>query len=231
MLRLKWGSAMVVGLLLLASASVACGESQDESDLASTDTVTPAATVTPSPGNLTPTSSAVNMPTPAQATDEAGGAGGGEEGTVVPVVSPLPILSVPEEWVTFRDSDAGFSFRYPSNWYAIPELRRVQSWDPSTWTSQRYPDGGVLVEVAIGPSGDGTSGDAPEGAVDATLGGSPGWRVVRSYEPWSIGLISWSHAVVTVHNGYVYGLAGFFSQENPDDTVFLQIASSFTFEK
>jgi hypothetical protein len=138
--------------------------------------------------------------------------------------------TVPGEWATFRDEKIGITFRYPEKWFIDESNARVQSWDPEDWTSNSYPKDGVLVEAGV-MSLTGTTPGPDHGAVAAEMGGASGWRIVRQYDPPTPSGITWSHAIFVRHGDLTYKLAAFFAQAEPDDTVFLQIASTFEFLK
>jgi hypothetical protein len=138
---------------------------------------------------------------------------------------------VPADWPTFHDSDGGYSFRYPFGWHEDLVNRRVQSFDPESWSSDLYPDGGIVVEVHVTPADDGAPAPSPFGATDATLAGLPAWRIVRTYDQTVEGQIAWSHGLSTLHHASNYMLIGFFEEPSPDDSIFLKIAESFKFDK
>lgn len=219
---------MRTALILSAAATaallaIACTGTEEVSDTESPGATTPPASEPASP-TATPATSQTQSPTP-RATGSSGGGGGGEEGTPVPIVSPIPTDSViPPDWPTFHDAEGGYSFRYPVSWYTDPVNRRVQSFDPASWSSNLYPDRGIVVEVHVTPADNGALAPSPVGATDATFAGSPAWRIVRTYDQAVEGQIAWSHGLSTLHHDRNYMLIAFFEQPHPDDSLFLQIA-------
>jgi hypothetical protein len=227
-------------LLLILVVAAACGDSDEENPSVNGSQTSPGVTATATEASgasftdtltATPTASSTNPSTQTTAPTSAGHSGDDMEGTAVPIISPIATFPASRAgWLDFHDSNYGFSLQYPPDWYLDSQLRRVQSWDPATWTSRGYPDGGILVEVAVTPSNDGAA-PTPDGASAATLGDMPGWRVVRTYANSAAGQTSWSHGIQTVSSGNVFTLIAFFEQANPDDSIFLQIASTFRFDK
>lgn len=193
----------------------------------------------------TPTGTpSVETPT---ATQPPGGAGGGLQGTAIPI-TPLPSpAAVPADWPTYRDPDGRFTLRYPRSWFIQDgatskvrppgELTTILSTFQLGTVGPRFPRGSIKVDVIVQLNDPANPPGAncqllPEGAMAASLGGDAGWERVTGYAPSydsSPDGVTRSHAIAAFRNGYCFSLTVYFAQDNPDETTFLQIASSFRF--
>jgi hypothetical protein len=227
--------AAVALLALLA----ACGESGQETrspaPASDTPTAPPAAeTPTAEPSEETPV-----------ATEPPGGAGGGGDGTVVPVTTPFPTPPpVAADWVTHSqpasERSPAFDFSYPASWVmqggettgpGVGVSITLWSWDPNTWSRPYFPPNSIKVGLSAAPE-DILSYCEPRGAAPATVAGIEGWQIVYSYDdPSKSNGVTRAHEVGVLHNGYCFVIGGNFAQENPDETTFLQIANSFRFSE
>ncbi len=248
--------ALLASLLFLA----ACGDSGRETATptppSDTPAPTPAAqTPTEEPAQETPTPTEP-PPETAEPTEPPGGAGGGGlEGTVVPITTPFPSPEpVPDEWATYTDPRGRFTVRYPSTWeletageqrppgvVGVGDISVVSffSYDRSEWTQPYFPPNSVKVEVfAASLEADLPTCQPEDSSSPRALGGVPGWEVLTVYDTAVDypGLpdesnFSRSHQVAADHVGYRFCLVAHFTGADPDETTFLQIASSFQFSK
>ena len=172
---------------------------------------------TPTPATATPT------PAPTEA--PGGGGGGGDlQATVVPPPdkSTAPF---PDDWATFTQIElAGFTFRYPNDWYVGPGNGTLSSWDPSTWDKPWFPPNGILLQIGVAPID--TAERRPAEATDAALGDLSAWEVVYAFDPATAGKAR-VHIVAADGDRYQVQLQAYFANQNPDETTFLQIVSSF----
>ncbi len=199
-------------------------------------------TATPAPAADTPTQETA---TPSEV---PGGAGGGGEGTLVPILTPFPSPQpVPDDWPTYTEPQGFFSVRYPPTWSA--KAGSLWSFDtssfaPDTGEGPRPPDlievemgyydaaglsgcGGALDRVP-GTTGSGRAEDfilAPD-AAPATLGGVPGGQLIRVFDPPEGDLIR-IHGISVIHKGYCFNFAAYVHQENPDQETFLTDEETF----
>ena len=225
---------ILVPLIALALAGGSAGAYLALSSEGSVEEATvaqPTATPSPMPAAEAETPTPTPAPTPGSA-ESPGGAGGGEEGTVVPIAMPLASPQpVPDSWPTYTDPEGRITFRYPADWYDLTDwlgMPSVASWDQQTWQQRGYPTSAIRVDVTVLPIDEGLAERPPE-ALDVTLDGKAGWQFGYMFDP-SLGPAG-NHVIVVDHGGYRFMLIGWFADENPDETTFLQIADSFEFSK
>ncbi len=195
---------------------------------------------TAAPTAQTPTAEpAQETPAPAP-TQPPGGAGGGSEGTVVPV-TPLPSPSpVPDDWATYTDPEGRLALRYPSTWFREGGI--IKSWDPGTWDKPWFPPNSTKVDagyssVAAADTCGGrqivdlqTGETVPRpGDTPATLGGVNGWQGITLFDPSTSNGVTRAHAISVIHQGYCFLITAYFTEGSADEATFSQIADSFTF--
>ncbi|HET9476985.1 MAG TPA: hypothetical protein VFP63_05820 [Dehalococcoidia bacterium] len=161
------------------------------------------------PDTPSPTSDASTSATPAPTT-----------------TAPTSTPSLPEDWATYSNSSAGFTFRYPSAWFAVAE-GGVYSWDVSSTQTVRRPPDGITVQVLSGPIDQ--AEQRPSDATDTNLAGLAAWEYARTEGPDLSGDIARVHVIATDLNGTRFFLVGAFGPANIDESTFAMIASSFEF--
>ncbi len=224
---------LVSGLLLAAAAAIlflGCG-STEEASQPQGQVISPAATSTPTPTPVVTPKATVAVTTTAP---PAGSIVDTELGPAVSLPPPTPLQGstpIPDIWNTFSNSEAiGFSFRYPDSWYSR-SVGRVTSWDPDTRDEKPFvPPGGMMVEVQPAPLE--FAEERPPEATDTSLGGNPAWEVVYGYDGTAAtnGLTR-VHVVAVDISGHRLFVTGFFAQQEPDESIFLQILQSLELEK
>ena len=149
--------------------------------------------------------------------------------------TPTPVISlppVPADWATFSSNRVPeITFRYPQTWFLSYESR-ITSFDPSTWKGGYFPPGGILLDfdrIPLEPS----NGifDRPPEATDVVFGGLPGWQALCTSPDPNCSGAPWAkrrHFAVE-RNGYRYVLYGAFADKDADESVLLQVASTFRF--
>jgi hypothetical protein len=164
--------------------------------------------------------------------------------TKEPTSAPSPRLApVPEEWPTYRDASGLFSIRYPVEWVEIDG--DLFSYDPRVVDFPGYglaPEA-IKVEIAFNPvaqsnicgsqSVDRTTGEVlstlPE-ATAVTLGGQPAWQFVRTSDESDLQGNTRIQVISLIYDHRCVSIYGYFTQQEPDVTTFLQMASTFQFE-
>jgi hypothetical protein len=151
-------------------------------------------------------------------------------GTIVPPPPALPTpVVIPPDWQTFLDQEIGdFTFQYPRGWFRGVSPGQLGSFDPSNSPSvDFFPATGIAVEVGrVSLQAPGIA-PRPNGATDTTLDRAPGWEVVFTYG--GVDVVQRIHTVHVDRNGYRYYILGYFGQPDADETIFLQILSTFKF--
>jgi hypothetical protein len=182
----------------------------------------------------TPASSTVSVVTPSSRPTET------PETTLAPMPSLPPI---PEDWPTYNDPAGRFSIRYPSTWFASDG--ELYSADPRTRTG---PGPGprretVNIEISLNPARQSNicgnqsvnpdTGNVmstlPE-AIPVELGGQLAWQSARTSEDGDLQGNTRIQVISLVYKERCVHVAAYFTQEQPDVTTFLQIASTFEFK-
>jgi len=196
----------------LAAAFVGCSQDQEV-----------ISTTAPASGTHTATASATPSTT---ATAPA-------SGTVTPTATATAVvLPTPTDtWKTYTNPTLGFSFSYPPGWtlqeYQSDTKVRIASFDLTNWNTPNYPPGGILVDLTrIGVD---QAEPQPSDAVAAYLGALAGWMRRQA----STGEAPWAKAVTyaAISGDYEYSVGAAFQAEDADETIALDIASSFALTK
>jgi hypothetical protein len=148
---------------------------------------------------------------------------------------------IPADWPTYEDPRGLYKIRYPVDWLEIDG--DFYSADPSGGIGYSLPPEIVKVETTYNAAaGSSTCGGILStdvqtgqflgplpGARPTVHGGLPAWQIVREEGSGIEENLTRVQGIVLVYEGDCLILAAYFTQQEPDVTTFLQIASTFEF--
>jgi hypothetical protein len=182
-----------------------------------------------------------------QETEEAGQESSPTETATASPAATLPVPTptlppIPADWPTHIDPGGLFAIRYPLGWFEIDG--DVYSSDPRASNGYSLPPEIIKIEVtfnqaagsdtcggtiSVDPNSGESLGPLP-GATPANLGGVPAWQMVRLAGSGIEEGLTRTQGISVIYGDYCVMLWGYFTQQQPEVTAFLQVASTFEFK-